>query len=179
MVTIKLITEKETVKIETEEGSNLLAVLQKCPQSNISAPCGGKGLCGKCKVRILTPIEEGLSREMLSKSELKEGFRLACLVTVRTDLEIEMLQDKNAKILTKAAERDMALIPKIGIKNLKIQPPSAKDCIPDLNRIERDSGYQVDFHALNLLSKAMRRFDSLKLVTFDNHIIDVLNKDAL
>jgi len=45
---------------------------------NINVPCGGKGICGKCKILInkgittATPIEE----ELLSGEEIKKGFRI-------------------------------------------------------------------------------------------------------
>ena len=47
----------------------------------LESPCNGKGLCGKCKVRILSGPVSALAeseRRLLSSEELAEGIRLAC-----------------------------------------------------------------------------------------------------
>ncbi len=48
---------------------------------SLDTPCGGNGLCGKCRIRILAgevspPSSE--ERNFLSPAELAEGIRLAC-----------------------------------------------------------------------------------------------------
>ena len=54
-------------------------------------PCGGRGTCGKCKVRAtgllgpLTPAE----RRHLTALELADGTRLACQATVQGDCRVE------------------------------------------------------------------------------------------
>lgn len=56
----------------------------------ISAVCGGKGRCGKCKVRVLQG-EAGIGTEderFFSKEELDAGWRLSCLLTPEEDLTI-------------------------------------------------------------------------------------------
>ncbi|MCP8317882.1 MAG: 2Fe-2S iron-sulfur cluster binding domain-containing protein, partial [archaeon] len=60
---------------------------------DISSVCGGKGTCGKCKVRIdegiesLGPLKPAESKH-LTKDLIDEGYRLACLVKVRAPLKI-------------------------------------------------------------------------------------------
>ncbi|NPV46908.1 MAG: DUF4445 domain-containing protein [Armatimonadetes bacterium] len=57
----------------------------------LSAPCGGRGRCGKCKVQILkgqcSPVTEQ-ERAVLSPEELASGTRLACQALVETDVEV-------------------------------------------------------------------------------------------
>ena len=59
----------------------------------IAANCGGRGTCGKCRVRISgdigPPSEE--EKKVLSDDELLNGVRLACLTVVSSDLEVEVL----------------------------------------------------------------------------------------
>lgn len=47
----------------------------------LAAPCGGKGICGKCRVKVLigegNPLTEE-ERKVFSEEELAEGWRLAC-----------------------------------------------------------------------------------------------------
>ena len=58
----------------------------------VSSACGGRGACGQCKVKVtkgggnVLPIEYS----HFSKKEIKEGWRLACQVTVKNDCEIEL-----------------------------------------------------------------------------------------
>ena len=77
MTKITFLPDKKNIKVN--EGTTILETLEKVGM-NINTPCGGKGICGKCKVLVkegitaATPIEEVI----LSKEEIKKGFRLAC-----------------------------------------------------------------------------------------------------
>lgn len=58
----------------------------------INAPCGGRGTCGKCLVRVLSgnapPTPE--DRSILSEGMLREGLRLSCRIRPRTPLTVEV-----------------------------------------------------------------------------------------
>ena len=63
----------------------------------IEFPCGGKGICGNCKVKLLAG-EIALSpqhRTVLERKGLLPGWRLACLSRVEEDLTIEVAQFDN------------------------------------------------------------------------------------
>lgn len=78
-----------TEKILLEEGESALDALVRSGFF-ISAPCGGKGRCGKCRIKILSgdaPISEG-DKKSLDKAELAAGYRLACCLFPKDDLEI-------------------------------------------------------------------------------------------
>lgn len=77
-------------KVQADAGDNLLSVAEKAGIL-IDASCAGAGKCGKCKVKItqgdiceLTPAEKNL----LSDYELDNHYRLACCVTVQSDMEV-------------------------------------------------------------------------------------------
>jgi len=56
----------------------------------ISAVCGGKGRCGKCKVRILSP-DAPVSPEdekFFSQQELSDGWRLSCTLYPKNDMSV-------------------------------------------------------------------------------------------
>lgn len=60
----------------------------------IRSECGGKGLCGKCRVKI-HPLEaarepEKSEQEFFSPEELLEGWRLACLCQILESLQAEL-----------------------------------------------------------------------------------------
>ena len=46
----------------------------------LSAPCGGKGRCGKCRVKARGALSQPTEAEKaaLSEQEIQEGVRLAC-----------------------------------------------------------------------------------------------------
>lgn len=72
--------------------------------SYISAVCGGRGICGKCKIKVtkgyLSPADA--DRKFFTEEELKQGFRLACLAYPKEDLEITLdgNQDENFEVLS-------------------------------------------------------------------------------
>ncbi len=77
-------------EIQADSGDNLLKTAEKAGIL-IDASCAGIGKCGKCKVKItkgeagpLTPAEENL----LSDYEIANGYRLACCLTITSDLEV-------------------------------------------------------------------------------------------
>ncbi len=87
---ISLLPSGET--ISAEAGRTLLDSLgEKLP---VRADCGGKGVCGKCKVFIegspaaipLTDVE----RQQLSIGLINAGCRLACQVTVTEAMQIRL-----------------------------------------------------------------------------------------
>jgi len=61
----------------------------------IDAPCGGRGDCGRCKIKFLSmPPEAGeKEKEHLSVEELEQGIRLACVTERTGQEEIEPVGD--------------------------------------------------------------------------------------
>jgi Na+-transporting NADH:ubiquinone oxidoreductase subunit F len=61
----------------------------------IPSACGGGGTCAMCRVHVssgageISPVEDG----HLSRSEKKEGVRLACQVKVRNDMELKLPEE--------------------------------------------------------------------------------------
>lgn len=59
----------------------------------LAAVCGGEGICGKCRVRLvhgsLSPLVDA-EREWLSDAEIAAGMRLACLARLRGDARIDI-----------------------------------------------------------------------------------------
>lgn len=60
----------------------------------IEFPCGGKGTCGKCKVRLLDGAIETSEahRQKLEKLDLAPDWRLACLSQCTGDITLEIEQ---------------------------------------------------------------------------------------
>ena len=77
-------------KIHVPVGSKLLTVLAD-NQLFVSSACGG-GTCGQCKVKVHAGGGDILPTELshISKREAAEGERLACQVSVKHDMDIEV-----------------------------------------------------------------------------------------
>ncbi|WP_317852086.1 2Fe-2S iron-sulfur cluster-binding protein [Paraclostridium sp. AKS73] len=79
-----------------EVGRNLLDIIQS-NNLGMESPCGGKGICGKCKVKVLSGDINPLTNEelkFLSRDEIENKVRLSCLVYPEGDICIEFLDKK-------------------------------------------------------------------------------------
>ena len=81
--------EGEPVVTYATEGERLLEVAQK---SNvpIDAPCSGNASCGKCRVRLVSGELDSKITRHISEEEYQNGWRLACVSTIRGDVEVEV-----------------------------------------------------------------------------------------
>ncbi|WP_405328243.1 NADH:ubiquinone reductase (Na(+)-transporting) subunit F [Ruminobacter sp.] len=77
--------------IKVPAGDKLLTALAS---QGIFVPsaCGGGGACGQCRCKVTKGGGDVLPTELghLTKREVREGWRLACQVGVRQDMEIEL-----------------------------------------------------------------------------------------
>ena len=91
MVTIKLTPLGKV--IQTRKGTPLIDVLQ---EYGVEFPCGGKGICGKCKVKLLDGeiAIDTFHKRRLKELNLPSDWRLACLSKCETDLVLEVYQFK-------------------------------------------------------------------------------------
>lgn len=80
-----------SLAIQTKAGGKLLGALAD-KGIFLSSACGGGGSCGQCRVHVHAGGGDVLPVEMghLTKGERREGCRLACQVSVKTDMEIEV-----------------------------------------------------------------------------------------
>lgn len=76
--------------LSAEAEENLLAVLHRA-DIGVESICGGRGACGKCRIRILegeTTPPTSAEEKALSPEELARGIRLACQANPCGDLRI-------------------------------------------------------------------------------------------
>lgn len=73
--------------------------------------CGGRGVCGKCRLRFLSaaPLPSAADRRFFSPEELRGGWRLACTAKPAADCEAELHFEakeilNEADILTETAQ---------------------------------------------------------------------------
>jgi len=180
--------------IEVNKGTSILEALEKAGIS-IDTPCGGKGICGKCKILVtkginpITPIE----KKFLSEEEIRKGFRLACQTKVFEDsiikVPLKIRLDFN-KLFTSKSKGDIHHIKKsFSLKSnlrkvfLDLEKPSLDDQSSDwqrikdklsLMKIENISNLKVPIEILKKITNLIRRADFRVTVTLQNNeIIDV------
>ncbi|WP_083273618.1 ASKHA domain-containing protein [Geosporobacter ferrireducens] len=76
---IQIVQDENEYSIEIDKGENLLRGMQR-HDIFVKAPCGGTGVCGKCKVQIKEGNIPAAAEDQLyfSQDELEKGYRLAC-----------------------------------------------------------------------------------------------------
>jgi len=118
----------------------------------LETPCAGRGICGKCKVRVLEAKREQekgnlelTSEEMkhLSPEEIQQGFRLACQAEVTGEMQVivppavgEILRPA-VKLQGVAADSVYPLSPAVRKVYLELPAPSRQDRLADWERLER------------------------------------------
>jgi uncharacterized 2Fe-2S/4Fe-4S cluster protein (DUF4445 family) len=71
-----------------------LRLADQLQQAGVEFPCGGEGICGGCRIRLLEgsiPVTEAM-RSLLSSQELREGWRLACCAQASGPVTVEVEQ---------------------------------------------------------------------------------------
>ena len=136
---------------EYEAGGSLLEILlaQKIFVDN---PCNGKGVCGKCRVRIITgelnePNET--ERKLLKEEELASGVRLSCLVKPESDLVVELMQkERKHEVLTSGYVPAFAFDLDIKKQVIEIHKPTLEDQTPFEDQIKAQMGLELNFDGL-------------------------------
>lgn len=95
-------------------GHSLLEIAQSKGIA-INAPCGGRGSCGKCLVRLLSGHAPPSSddKAVLSEGMIREGLRLSCQLRPRTPVTVEVQSRfdlRAAPSVTRQGERELPRI---------------------------------------------------------------------
>jgi uncharacterized 2Fe-2S/4Fe-4S cluster protein (DUF4445 family) len=132
----------------------------------VDAPCGGRGVCGKCRVQV----EDGLSpvtaaeRKALTEADLADGWRLACQATVQTDTVVQVPVG-NLQIATAGIEGELRLRPNVRKVYVQVEEPSLETQHTDLARLrqalgEEAQGITFDIGVARDLGHVLRQADS-------------------
>jgi len=167
--------------LQVDEGETVYEALLR-NNVPIAVVCGGKGVCGKCGMRVL----KGVSSPPTVKEEkwaqvLGGDVRLACQVRMLSDGVIELNQaaaTAKAKILTWGQEVKTEVDPAVTRREVLLPTPSLEDQRADLERLLQAVGVQsYDGYLLRKLSDCLwgSKFD-VEAVLYDGELIDVRPK---
>jgi len=142
------ITVLNNKTIQSEPGKSLYQTLRD-NGIYLTASCGGKGVCGKCRVKVHSGNFRTESSAKLKKKEIGEGLVLACTTFPDEDMTIEVPEDSRLVIGDKIAvskarnllehlrAEEPQLTPQVRKVLLSMMPPTIEDNISDLERIRR------------------------------------------
>lgn len=107
MYRIKFIREEKEILVEP--GTRILEAERKAKLVP-DAPCGGRGKCGKCRVKI------------------EDHMVLACQTEIHSDLEVDTLSGcQEEEILTEGMQRPVAFRPDLKQKKVILKKPETGD----------------------------------------------------
>lgn len=106
----------------------------------ITAPCGGKGRCGRCLVTVEGECSEPSSNEevALSAEDLASGLRLACEAKLIGDTVVTVLQDSQtngSRILSEGSSQENHFHPNVAQRTVELEQPSLEDQRSDCLRL--------------------------------------------
>ena len=161
----------------------LLAAARKANVA-IDAPCSGNGVCGKCRVCIISGETKAFPSHHLSKEEFDQGWRLACETTALTDCVIDVPDIASAyrsrmKTADLSSGEELELFRTVGaelaaaglgvdsgvsVVSVTMDEPVAGDGLPDVERLARavqdalgvENEPEVPFFCLKKLPELMR-----------------------
>jgi len=104
----------------------------------IDSTCGGRGTCGKCRVRLLAgnTASGEADHRFLTEAELAQGWRLSCRTVVHGDCEAEVPRlMSNPKAALLGYGRHVVLDPNVAKLHLQLTEPTLEDQRSDLSRV--------------------------------------------
>jgi uncharacterized 2Fe-2S/4Fe-4S cluster protein (DUF4445 family) len=164
----------------------------------IKSECGGAGVCGSCRVKVVNGrYEDHGSERFLSTKELEESNVLACRAEIKGNLTVEIPITSRLfeqKILTEGIEKEVRVSPWIQKYHVQTVKPTLEDQRFDLDRIMKTlqsqtsrkvqtnlKGFQntpgsaqVSLEVLRLLPESLREEDfSVTVVLAGDEIVGI------
>jgi len=154
-------------------GESLLQALKR-HGTYLVASCGGKGVCGKCRVRLIEGKGRILSTGKLEPREIDRGIVLACQTFPETDIFIDIPKEsllvtgdkialsKSGDLLELLKSTGAEISPMVRQITLNLPPPTIDDNISDLERLRRSLeekgkiGIRFIYGAILSFSKTLR-----------------------
>jgi uncharacterized 2Fe-2S/4Fe-4S cluster protein (DUF4445 family) len=168
------LTTGKTLSVEKDE--DLYNALKR-QGVYLVASCGGKGTCGKCKVRVIEGPHKTRASGKLDQRSRESGYVLACQTFPEGNMLIEIPEESRLVVGDKIAiskSRDLfelfqsfhvRISPMVRQVCLDIPPPSIQDNISDLERLKRSleekglKGVRFSHRFVAGLSKVLREAD--------------------
>jgi len=157
-------------KGECKDGESILECARRLG-IGISSICGGRGICGTCRVQVTEgTLSEPSPHEIenFSQAELNEGWRLACQAIPTSDCQVVIPPESlsaSERIHLEGTETAVTLEPPVKAYHLQLTAPTLSDQQADADRLlsalkEKHgvSCSEVDYNVLQSLSPRLREW---------------------
>ena len=185
---------------QIEKGKSILEAAQELGVA-LESVCGGKHVCGKCRVRIEEGFyaRDGLNssrghlspfsaeeKKFISPQEQESGYRLACIAQLNGDALVYLPEEsRGKKQVIRKEVRDLPFNLNPGVKAYFVEliPPTLAEPLADFERLsqalEKEFGLKrlsIDFLTLKNLPQNLREknWQATVLVWMDREILEVL-----
>lgn len=178
-------------EIKTNRGETLYSygesLLESLQNSGIylSASCGGKGICGRCKIRVVKGKIKEDSFFSLTEEERDQGYVLACQSYPKSDIFIEIpeklitVSERISKAYIEFIEKPFKtkpslLNPPVKKFSIKLTPPSMEDSQADFERIKKVLGkVSISREVAAELPEILRRKNwQIKATVVEGEVVD-------
>lgn len=176
-IQINVVINHKTTKLNVPKNIKLLDILQ---QFNISAICGGKGTCGKCKVIVkkgFINISKS-DEQFFTLAELNQGCRLACTAYPDQDITIEVSSKQETKLSSVISftqtnnENDSISITKINLN--RIRDSFTYQILPEnQNNVSFDVVRQCSLLIDNNIQEAYAAYEDHRLIRVSQNPINL------
>jgi uncharacterized 2Fe-2S/4Fe-4S cluster protein (DUF4445 family) len=181
------------------DGTTILNAARQLGTS-LESICGGKGVCGKCKIRIedgdypkygiksavtATTTRNEVNAKFLNKQQLKQNYRLACQTRVHGDVVVFVPEEsrKGQQVVRKeATARKIKLNPAIKKYYVELKPATLDDATGDFERLQAElkkkfklGDLTIDYPVLLKLQNTVRDGDWKVTVSIwkEKEIVDI------
>ena len=132
----------------------------------VEMPCGGMGVCGKCRAVVsgVAADPDSTEHRLLSEDEIASGVRLACRTPVVGQIEVKIPAASRSmvqKILSHGTLREYELMSGVAKVYCRLSPPTLADETAEFDRLaahlaDRDIHLEADLDVLRGISAVMR-----------------------
>lgn len=135
-------------QLDIKSGETLLQAFKR-QGVYLVASCGGKGSCGKCRIRVIEGKYRAASPGKLDPADIRSGIALACQTLPRENLLIDIPKEslltvgdaietaRSENLLELFQTLDSTISPLVQMIHLNISPPTIDNNISDLERLQK------------------------------------------
>ncbi len=171
----KIYHSGEQYEISFTEAGSLLELVRGAGLP-VSAPCGGNGTCGKCRVTAIGALSPLTQEEFdkLTKKEIAENIRLACCAKPMGDVEIRLFDTASAQILDDFYQNsDEPLSPVLKVSEVTLPAPGLIGKNADCYRLADALNVPVCFTVNALRELSCLKDETVQTVSYQNQIISI------
>lgn len=186
----KVVFQPGHLEVEVGPGSTIMEALDRAG-INADFPCGGRGKCGKCRVRVISGAgqPDALEQDILNDQELAAGIRLACTARVYNDMTVKLPNHEPLQhnILITSEEKSIAVDPHIKKIFVQVEKPLPAARCSDWHRLKdglvrhgyNSGAIKTSVSVLRQLPEAIRESEpGLTAVMYGSEMVGIEEQDT-